>query len=342
VFSGHTGFLLKYRTVNKTKVLVLMSPESDSAARYRKAVESRPSLRDRVQLVFAKSSEALGVIEGAEVVVCAKLPPELLPAAGRLRWISFWSAGLDKAITPEMEERHLLLTNASGVHGPNIAEQVLAWMLMFSRRMPELYGAQLARVWKSAREVPPDELTGRTLGIAGFGRIGEALAVRARAFDMRIVASKRDTTRRYDASVAPDALYSADQLPEMLAESDHVCVAIPLTANTHHLFDKDLIAHMKPGAYFYNVSRGKLVDETALIAALREGRLAGAGLDVFETEPLPADSPLWGMDNVIITPHVAGLTPYYFTRAAALFADNMERYLAGEPLENLYDAKRGY
>jgi phosphoglycerate dehydrogenase-like enzyme len=99
---------------------------------------------------------------------------------------------------------------------------------------------------------------------------------------------------------------------------------------------------MKPGAYFYNVSRGKLVDEAALIAALREGRLAGAGLDVFETEPLPADSPLWTMENVIITPHVAGLTPYYFTRAAALFADNLERYLAGEPLENLYDAKRGY
>jgi D-2-hydroxyacid dehydrogenase (NADP+) len=342
VFSGNADFLLEYRAVNKTTVLVLMSPESDSAARYRETIEGRPSLRDRVQLVFAKSSEALTVIEDAEVVVCAKLPPELLSASGRLRWISFWSAGLDKSITPEMEARDPLLTNASGVHGPNIAEQVLAWMLMFSRRMPELFRAQQSREWKSTREVAPDELTGRTLGIAGFGRIGEALACRARAFGMRIVASKRNTATRYDGSITLDALYSADQLPEMLAESDHVCVAIPLTPNTHHLFDSDLIAHMKPGAYFYNVSRGKLVDEAALIAALREGRLAGAGLDVFETEPLPAESPLWGMENVIITPHVAGLTPHYFTRAAALFADNLERYLAGEPLENLYDAERGY
>jgi D-2-hydroxyacid dehydrogenase (NADP+) len=342
VFSGNADFLLEYRAVNKTTVLVLMSPESDSAARYRETIEGRPSLRDRVQLVFAKSSEALTVIEDAEVVVCAKLPPELLSASGRLRWISFWSAGLDKSITPEMEARDPLLTNASGVHGPNIAEQVLAWMLMFSRRMPELFRAQQSREWKSTREVAPDELTGRTLGIAGFGRIGEALACRARAFGMRIVASKRNTATRYDGSITLDALYSADQLPEMLAESDHVCVAIPLTPNTHHLFDSDLIAHMKPGAYFYNVSRGKLVDEAALIAALREGRLAGAGMDVFETEPLPAESPLWGMENVIITPHVAGLTPHYFTRAAALFADNLERYLAGEPLENLYDAKRGY
>jgi len=289
-----------------------------------------------------KGADALTAIEDAEVVVCGKLPPELLSAAPRLRWISFWSAGLDKAVTPEMEERHLLLTNASGVHGPNIAEQVLAWMLMFSRRMPVLFRAQLGHEWKAARDVPPDELTGQTLGIAGFGRIGEALAVRARAFGMRIVASKRDTTKRYDGSIEPDALYATDRLPEMLAESDHVCVAIPLAPNTHHLFNKTLIAHMKPGAYFYNISRGKLVDESALIEALQEGRLAGAGLDVFETEPLPADSPLWAMENVIITPHVAGLTPHYFTRAAALFADNLERYLAGEPLQNLYDAKRGY
>jgi phosphoglycerate dehydrogenase-like enzyme len=241
-----------------------------------------------------------------------------------------------------MESRNLLLTNASGVHGPNIAELVLAWMLMFTRRMPDLFRAQLMRVWKPGRYVTPDELTGQTLGIAVFGRIGEALAIRARVFGMRIVASKRDTTTRYDRSIMPDVLFNSHELPEMLAESDHVCVAIPLTPDTYHLFDKAMLAHLKPGAYFYNVSRGKLVDETALIAALREGRLAGAGLDVFETEPLPADSPLWSIENVMITPHVAGLTPHYFARAASLFADNLVRYLAGEPLQNLYDAKRGY
>jgi len=299
-------------------------------------------LRERVPLVFTKASDALAEIPDAEIVVCLRLPPELLAAAERLRWISFWSAGLDKALTPEMDTRNLLLTNASGVHGPNIAEQVLAWMLMFTRDMPLLFRAQEARQWKTVRDVTMGELTGKTLGIAGFGRIGEALAVRARAFGMRIVASKRDTAIRYDRSIVADRLYSSDDLPEMLAESDHVCIAVPLTPDTHHLFNAALIARMKPGSYLYNISRGKVVDEAALITALQGGRLAGAGLDVFETEPLAADSPLWGMKNVIITPHVGGLTPHYFRRAARLFADNLERYLTGEPLHNLYDPKRGY
>ncbi len=323
-------------------MLVLQAPESKEADAYRQAIQSHPSLRDRAQLIFAKGAEAVRAIEDAEILVCVKASAELLAAAAKLRWVSFWSAGLDKTITPEIEARDLLITNASGVHGPNIAEHVLAWMVMFTRRMPTFLRAQEAREWKHGQAASMEELTGKTLGIAGFGRIGEALAVRARAFGMRIVASKRDTTSRYDQSIVSDVLYPSAQLPQMLAECDHACIAIPYTRETHHLFDKAMLAHMKPGAFLYNISRGGLVDEPALVAALREGKLGGAGLDVFETEPLPTDSPLWGMENVIITPHVAGLTPHYFTRAAALFAENLERYLAGEPLHNLYDAKRGY
>jgi phosphoglycerate dehydrogenase-like enzyme len=159
---------------------------------------------------------------------------------------------------------------------------------------------------------------------------------------MRVVAMKRDPQARYAAEIVPDALYPPEALPRLLAESDHVCITLPYTPETHHLFDAARLAQMKPGAYLYNIARGKIIDEEPLIAALQSGTLAGAGLDVFETEPLPADSPLWRMENVLITPHVSGNTPHYFHRVAALFAANLKRYLHGEPLRNLYDAARGY
>jgi D-2-hydroxyacid dehydrogenase (NADP+) len=219
---------------------------------------------------------------------------------------------------------------------------------MFARQMPFYARMQVAGRWE--RSMPLDqrrgndvfELNGQTLGIVGLGRIGEALMVRARAFGMRVVGLKRDPQTRYDAAVQPDALYGPDQLPELLRESDHACIALPHTPQTHHLFDAAMLAHMKPTAYLYNIARGKIVDETALIAALQNSQLAGAGLDVFETEPLPADSPLWQMENVIITPHVSGLTPYYFDRTTKLFSANLKRYLDGEPLHSLYDPARGY
>lgn len=331
--------------MNKTIVLVLMTPEDENAAAYRRAVESSPALQGRVELRFAASDAARDVIQDAEVVVCSNVSPELFAVAPKLRWISYWSAGLEGKVTPEMEARNILVTNASGVHGPNIAEHVLAFMLMFTRRMPQYMRAQMAGQWRHdnvSQTSGVGELSGQTLGIAGFGRIGEALAVRARSFGMRIVATKRDPSRRYDSSVRPDALYPAADLPRLLAESDHVCIALPLTKETHHLFGERALAHMRPGSYLYNISRGKIVDEGALISALRGGRLAGAGLDVFENEPLPPESPLWRMENVIITPHVAGLTPFYFERAAALFAANLERYIKGQPLSNLYHSERGY
>jgi phosphoglycerate dehydrogenase-like enzyme len=159
---------------------------------------------------------------------------------------------------------------------------------------------------------------------------------------MRVVAVKRDTSSRHDRSIIPDTLYPPEQLPEMLSKCDHVCITMPYTRATHHLFDKNMLAHMKASAYLYNVSRGKIIDEQALIAALSKGELSGAGLDVFESEPLPADSRLWEMENVIITPHVAGFTPHYFARTAALLADNLERFIEGQPLKNLYDPQKGY
>lgn len=328
-----------------TVVLVLLSPDDGDTAIFRNALEADPALRERIELRFAAGEAAHRAIVDAEVVLGGSVPPDLLAAATRLRWVSFWSAGLDNKLTPELLARDLHITNASGIHGPNIAEHVLAFMLMFTRQMPWHLRAQIEGEWRRSPRfhgATASELTGQTLGVVGLGRIGEALTVRAKAFGMRVVATKRDPRARYTADITPDALYPPEALPRLLAESDHVCIALPSTPQTYHLFDAAMLAHLKSTAYLYNIARGKIVDEAALIAVLQAGRLAGAGLDVFETEPLPADSPLWKMENVILTPHVAGLTPHYFARAAALFAANLKRYLDGLPLQNRYDPQRGY
>ena len=334
--------------MNRIVVLILLPTDSEDARHFAQAISGDPELSARVDLRFAPTNAAVDAIRDAEVVVGGSVPPASLAAAQKLRWISFWSAGLDNKVTPELAARSILLTSANGIHCPNIAEHVLMYMLMFARQMPFFMQMQAEGRWE--RAMPLDsrrgnevfELNGQTLGIVGLGRIGEALTVRAKAFGMRVIGLKRDPRSRYDSAVQPDALYGPEQLPLLLRESDHVSISIPYTAQTHHLFDAETLAHMRPTAYLYNIARGKIVDEAALIAALQNGRIAGAGLDVFEKEPLPPDSPLWRMPNVIITPHVSGLTPHYFARAAELFAANLKRYLAGEPLQSLYDPTRGY
>ena len=329
--------------MKKTVVLILLTADDKNAVPFRKEIDGRPSLSPFVDLRFASKDGAHAMIEDADVIECLNLPVELLAAARSLRWVSFWSAGLDKRITPEMERRNLMITSASGVHGPNIAEQVIAYMLMFTRKMPLFLRSQDKSEWVHGASLGFEELTGKTLGIVGFGHIGRTLGSRARAFGMYVVATKRDTSAISNSDdFIPDRLYPATQLPKMLAASDHICISVPYTTQTHHLINEAMLAHLKPSAYLYNVSRGSVVDEQSLIAALDAGRLRGAGLDVFETEPLARDSPLWKMKNVIITPHVAGFTPYYFERVAALFADNLERYLEGKPLRNLYVPARGY
>jgi D-2-hydroxyacid dehydrogenase (NADP+) len=326
--------------VKRTVVLVALKPEDEDAQAFRDAIGRDPELNERIELRFAAGEAIREVISEVEVATCGNLSAEMVALASQLRWISFWSAGMDSKATPELLGRSLLLTNASGVHGPNIAEHVLAFMLMFTRGMHHYLRRQREGVWK--RSAGERELAGQTLGIVGLGRIGEALAARARALEMRVIAVKRDPEARYDAAIQPDALFAPEALPRLLAESDHICIALPSTPETYHLFDAAMLAHCKPTAYLYNIARGRIVDEAALIAALQNGQLAGAGLDVFETEPLPSESYLWRMENVLITPHVSGNTPYYFTRAAELFAANLNRYLNGLPLHNLYNPLKGY
>ena len=329
-------------------ILIDVSPESADADHFRRALAR---FDGRVVLTFAASELAADgadfarALPEADVVVAAALSDDELARGGRVRWLSSVAAGLDEIVTPALLARGVAITNASGVHGPNIAEHVLAMILMFTRGMPRLLRAQLARRWDrdlKSRSDGPGELTGKTLLIVGLGRIGEAIAARARPFGVRIVALKHDASSRHDASVAVDELLPMDALDEALGRADHVCITVPLTRDTRHLMNAPRLARLRAGAFIYNVSRGAVIDEAALVEALRAGKLAGAGLDVFEEEPLPATSPLWDLENVIVTPHVSGATPLYYQRTAAIFADNLERFLSGRPLANRFDPARGY
>jgi phosphoglycerate dehydrogenase-like enzyme len=272
----------------------------------------------------------------------------------RLRWIQLHSAGVNHLLDTSLWDSDVIITTVSGIHVPTLAEYVLMMMLAFAHRLPRMVHYQSRVEWPSGRwrKFVPQELRGATVGVIGYGSIGREIGRLARAFGLRVLGIRRGGTGEPEGyelpglaglpGSEPDRLYTPDQLTDMLPECDYVILTVPYTSATHHLIDQTALRAMRSTAVLVNIARGAVVDEAALIRALREGWIAGAGLDVFEQEPLPGDSPLWAMDNVIISPHVAGFTPHYDDRATALFADNLRRYLAGEPLLNQVDRAREY
>lgn len=279
--------------------------------------------------------------------------PELAP---NLRWVQAFSAGVDGWLKkPESARPGITVTTASGIHAPVMAEYSLSMMLAWAHAMPELAAAQPQHEWAAHREpeIMPKELRGATLGIVGYGSIGRETARQAQAFGMRILACKRNPDQKADAGWTvpgtgdpegrlPERYYDIRQLHDMLGQCDYVVLTLALTPTTHHIIDAAALKSLKPGAVLVNVARGGLVDEPALIEALRTGVVHAAGLDVFEQEPLSADSPLWDMPNVLITPHISGSHPAHDQRLFQLFTDNLRRYLDGQPLLNQVDLAAGY
>lgn len=277
------------------------------------------------------------IAERVEVVL-GSLPRPFLLQAPRLRWLQGTGAGVDWLLDhPEIVASDLILTNASGVHAIPISEHIFALMLALVRDLPRCLRDQERRTWGRGHVVA--ELAGATMGLIGVGAIGERTAQVATALGMRVLGLRRDPAQ---SSPWVERMVGREGLLDLLAESDWVIVTVPLTAETRGLIGERELRAMKASAYLINIGRGAVIDEPALICALQEGRIAGAGLDVFAEEPLPADSPLWGMDNVIITPHYAGATPRYNDRLVAIFTENLRRYQAGQPLVNLVDKRLGY
>ena len=274
-------------------------------------------------------------------IAAGGMPRELLPRARNLRWLQQWGAGADWLMDyPQAAEMHFTLTNASGVHAIPISEHILAMLLAFARGLPRAIREQEHHRWTPHEEQTGlFELAGKTMILVGVGAIGERTARIASGLDMRVLG-----VRRKPSIGAPgvEAMFGPGQLLDLLPQADFVVLTVPLTDETRSMIGERELNAMNPRAYLINIGRGGTIQETALIRALQEGRIAGAGLDVFETEPLPAESPLWDMDNVIITSHYAGLTPHYNERALAIFLDNLRHYRTSEPLRNVVDKELGY
>jgi phosphoglycerate dehydrogenase-like enzyme len=266
----------------------------------------------------------------------------LLARAPRLTWVHSASAGVERALTPTARERGVVITNARGVFSRPIAEYVMLMILAISRRLPQLLELQRERTWQPLEGV---ELRDVTVGIVGLGSIGRAVGALATAFGCRVVATRRrgqsgDMEPTDEVSVS--RLLGPAGLPELLAESDFVVLAAPLTPETEGMIDDAALAAMKPGAWLINVARGRLVDERALLRALREARIGGAVLDTFREEPLPESSPFYELPNVIVTPHTSWSSARVLDRSVELFCDNLRRYATGGPLLNVVDPEAGY
>ena len=260
----------------------------------------------------------------------------VLNAAPSLRWHHAPNAGVNHILTPKYLERDLILTNGAGVHGIPIAEFVITYLLAYSKRLPSLYKLQNEHNWQ--RGLPIQELFGKTLLIIGAGGIGQEIAVRAKAFGMRIFGSSRHPEPLPNF----DKVVRANEWKELLPEAEFVVIAAPLTPETKGMIDMETLGLFRPDSYLINIARGAIVDELALTKALQEGWIAGAALDTVFTEPLPPESPLWTLPNVFITPHCSGNSPRVKERTLALFLDNLTRYRQGQPLRNLVDKTAGY
>jgi D-2-hydroxyacid dehydrogenase (NADP+) len=293
-------------------------------------VDFRPCMED---------AEWLETAPKANIILSKRWPAEPLKQTPELRWVQAGTAGVDHLLRSELPGRGVIITNSSGAHGDPISELILSHMLAFASGLNKAIRAQTERrhIQKEVMQTK-FELAGQTLCVVGLGDIGGTLARKASALGMYIIGVRRT------AYPAPGVVqvYTTEQLTTALAQADHVALCLPLTHETRHLIGAEELRAMRPTAYIYNVGRGASIDQEAMIQALQQGVIAGAGLDVTDPEPVPVDSPLWAMPNVILSQHTSGMSPHNARRVTELFAANLTRFLAGEPLQQLIDPARGY
>jgi phosphoglycerate dehydrogenase-like enzyme len=303
----------------------------------------RAEFPDTEVLYSAQKRDDAQALNGADVLIGWSLSPEQLRAAKSLRWIYSITAAVDQFLYPELISSDIVLTNAGSVHGPVVAEHTIAMLLALARRLHTAVRYQERRKWAMDaiwNEQPrPREVRGATLVVVGLGSIGAEVAEMAAALKMKVTGVREHPER---GAAGAHEVVGYEALDCALGKADFVVLAAPLTPRTRHLIDARRLQLFKPTAFLINVSRGALVDEGALVKALREHKLAGAALDVFEQEPLSRWSPLWKMQQALITPHTAFLTENVWSRHYEVFAANLKRYLAGERLEGVVDLKRGY
>lgn len=291
------------------------------AEKYRRALEPK---FPEVFIHAAKSKEEIGdFVEKMDVLLAFRFPDELMKKATRLQWIQSMATGVDYIINLPSLRKEILITSTRGMHGPQMSEMAFLHMLNLTRNYPRMLRNQDRRVWE---RWPQPLLSGKTVGILGIGVIAEELARKCKAFKMKVYGISK-TAREVEGI---DRFYSREELPRVAAEIDYLIVLVPYSPETHKIVNAKVLSAMKPTAYLINIARGQVIDEEALIEALKNRKIAGAGLDVFNEEPLPKDHPFWGMENVIVSPHVAGMSNIYAEQLLPIFEENLRRFLKGE------------
>lgn len=324
--------------MKRGKILLALAPERVPAGAARRIQEAGEG---REVLLRSGKAEIEGCLEGVQVVA-GDFPPSLTLRAPDLEWFQLWSAGADwLQKVPEAVDHPFVVTTTSGLHAAPMTEHLFGLLLAWNRRFPQAFSAQERGEWGRPRMTEVDILEGKLMLILGYGSIGERVARGAEAFGMEVVGLRRSPPEgaRDPGGVRVEALSA---LPTLLPQADVVVNLLPLTGETRNLVDAAAFGSMKPTALYINLGRGGTTDEEAMIDSLRSGRIAGALLDVYQEEPLPPDSPLWTLDNVILTSHYAGFHPRYDEIALGIFLDNLRRWVRGEPLRNLVDKKLGY
>jgi phosphoglycerate dehydrogenase-like enzyme len=316
---------------------------------------SNPSrLQKLCEQIESHLGEAIGKIEfsldptkfaenlaEAEVIATYRFSAEQFAQCRKLRWLHLGGAGIEKSLSPALVHSNVIVTNARGIHGDRMAEFALGAILFLANRFDLAVRGQLEKQWRQKEMIKTRfPVAGKTVGIAGMGTIGVEIAKWCAAVGMRVIGLRRDIHLPKPELIAE--IFSVPQIDEFLQQSDFVVLTLPLTEETSGLLSAEKLRMIKPEAHLINIGRGELVDETALLALLRERKIAGAVLDVFQNEPLPAEHPFWQLDNVLVTPHISGNFAEYVERVGEQFAENLARYLRGETLLNVVDKKRGY
>jgi phosphoglycerate dehydrogenase-like enzyme len=309
-----------------------------SVSRNIKVTDASSLLSAEFQGDNSKKDELDKLLAETEVLFGFVPPKNIIKRAPRLKWMQVTSAGVDRHQGTEIWNSDIILTGVSGIHATPISEFVMGLMLMFAKNTPLSFKMMQTRQWQ---RYMPGTLRGKTVGIIGLGHIGGEVARLSKAFGMKVIATRRSVKAASKAKNV-DLLLPPSRMKELLGQSDYVVLTLPLTPETKHIIGEAELKAMKPTAYIMNIGRGPLIDQDALIKALNEKYIAGAGLDVTVPEPLPKESRLWDFDNVILSPHISGGMEDYMLQATELFCDNLKRYIAGKKLLNVIDKKKGY
>ena len=300
-----------------------------------------PELRslqvDFPEVEFFRDEDAVREVRKVEVVFTEEpLPDDLVMHMARLRWLHVTRGGAFQYLSHTIKSRPIQVTGSKGIHGASFSEFGLACILALAKKLPQCWAAQKERRWE---KVNTEEIAGKTLGILGLGTVGSELARKAKALGLRVIATKRNPEAKPECA---DELGPPEFLPVLLAESDFVVISLPAVPATERILGEKELRSMKRSAYLINLTGGRAVEEKLLVKALKEGWIAGAALDAFAKQPLPADSELWDLPNVLISPRIGGATGNRWDLLMPIFTDNLKRFLGGQPLRNLVDKERGY